>query len=75
MTTTYLLKGGVVATWTKDGARTYKSDVLIQGSTITNIAEDIPVSPEVEVIDCKDKWIAPGFIDTHRYVMVLCHTS
>ncbi|KAI0346824.1 Metallo-dependent hydrolase [Trametopsis cervina] len=67
MSTAYLLKGGVIATWTKDGPKSYKADILVEGSTITRIAEDITVSSGVEVIDCKNKWISPGFIDTHRH--------
>ena len=68
MATTYLLKGGIVATWTNDGgAKAYKTDVLVEGSTITQIAEDISPRPGVEIIDCKNKWISPGFVDTHRH--------
>ncbi|KAI0089092.1 Metallo-dependent hydrolase [Irpex rosettiformis] len=68
MGTAYLLKDGTVATWTDNGAKTYKADVLIEGSTITEIAENISPRPGVETIDCKNKWISPGFIDTHRHV-------
>ncbi|KAI0700735.1 Metallo-dependent hydrolase [Cytidiella melzeri] len=66
-TTGYILKGGTIATFTKDGPQTFKSDVLVHGSTIHKIAEDIPVTQGIEVIDCKNKWISPGFIDTHRH--------
>ena len=70
---TYVLKGGIVATWTKENeARAFKADVLVEGTTITQIAEDIAAPSGAEVIDCTNKWITPGFVDTHRYVLVLC---
>lgn len=63
----YLLKGGLIATFTKDGPRTLKADVLIESSTITKIEENLPNIPGVETIDCTNKWITPGMVDTHRY--------
>ena len=68
---TYLLKGGIIATWTKENqARSFKADVLVEGTTITQIAENISAPAGAEVIDCTNKWITPGFIDTHRYDIV-----
>ena len=70
---TYVLKGGIVATWTKENeARAFKADVLVEDTIITQIAEDITAPSGAEVIDCTNKWITPGFVDTHRYVLVLC---
>ncbi|KAH9931732.1 Metallo-dependent hydrolase [Epithele typhae] len=58
----YLLKGGKIATSVKgnDGVQTFYGDLLVEGTTMTKIEA---------VIDCTDKWITPGFIDTHRYLM------
>ncbi|KAI0751091.1 Metallo-dependent hydrolase [Daedaleopsis nitida] len=72
MTTKYLLKGGTVATCVQgsDEARVYKADVLVEGTTITRIEPNIEPVPGVEVIDCKNKWITPGFVDTHRHVFM-----
>ena len=65
--TSYLLQGGTVATYTRDNqARSFKADVLVEGTTITKIGENLIASPGVEVIDCRDKWIIPGLVDTHR---------
>lgn len=68
MAKTYLLKGGLVATFDdKDNqARTLRADVLVKDGVIADVAADIPVSAGVEVVDCTDKWIAPGMVDTHR---------
>ena len=64
----YLLKGGTVATCLQDTkeVRVFKADVLVEGNTITSIEENIEQGSDVEIIDCKDKWITPGFVDTHR---------
>lgn len=67
--TKYLLKGGTIATSVQGSheAHVFKADVLVEDTTITRIEENIAPGSGVEVIDCQDKWITPGFIDTHRY--------
>ncbi|KAI0355304.1 Metallo-dependent hydrolase [Trametes cingulata] len=71
-TTKYLLKGGTIATCVQgSGAPSvYKADVLVEGTTITRIEQDIAPEAGVEVVDCTDKWITPGFVDTHRHVFM-----
>ncbi|KIP11908.1 hypothetical protein PHLGIDRAFT_114220 [Phlebiopsis gigantea 11061_1 CR5-6] len=67
--TSYLLKGGIVATYTKDNeARAFKADVLVEKSVITQVGEGLTVPNSAEIIDCTNKWITPGFVDTHRHV-------
>ncbi|KAJ9603640.1 hypothetical protein H2200_011826 [Cladophialophora chaetospira] len=64
-----LLKNGVVIIHdTDDTARGVRADLLIDGDKITQIKPDIGSSAGVTVIDCTDKVIAPGFIDTHRHM-------
>ncbi|KAI0652884.1 Metallo-dependent hydrolase [Cubamyces menziesii] len=73
MTSKILLKGGTIATCTGDrtaAPRVYKADVLIVGNTIAQIEESIAPGPDVEVVDCVNKWITPGFVDTHRHVFM-----
>lgn len=66
------LKGGVIVTYTKENeARSYKADVLVEGSIISQIGDNLIAPPGVEVIDCTNKWISPGFVDTHRSVKCL----
>ena len=65
--TSYLLKGGIIATFTSDNEpKVFDADVLVEGSTITRIEKDITPEPHVEVIDVTGKWITPGMVDTHR---------
>ena len=67
-----LLKNGVVIVHdADDAAQTFKADVLIQGNKIVDIAPDIAPSNGAEVVDCADKIIAPGFVDTHRHMYTI----
>lgn len=70
-----LLRNGLLATFSEQDdllstpvAR--RVDVLITGDRITAIAEPSTIlsPPDTFVIDCTHKWIAPGFVDTHRHV-------
>lgn len=68
---TYLLKGGLVATWTSDNQPlTLLADVLVEDATIVRVDKQIDVGPNVQVVDCTGKWIIPGMVDTHRYERV-----
>ena len=70
--TSYLLKGGIVTTYTKENVpRAFKADVLVEGSTITAIGENLLSPSGAQVIDCQGRWIAPGMVDTHRYDIIL----
>ncbi|EPQ52874.1 Metallo-dependent hydrolase [Gloeophyllum trabeum ATCC 11539] len=68
-----LLRNGLLATFSEQDDLLSKPvarrvDVLITGDRITAIAEPSTVQspPDTFVIDCTHKWIAPGFVDTHR---------
>ena len=67
-----LLSGGTIIAWDfetelprviRDGS------VLVEGNTITSVEEGVPASipDDTEIVDCTDKIITPGFIDTHRH--------
>jgi cytosine/adenosine deaminase-related metal-dependent hydrolase len=45
-----------------------RTDILISGSKISTIAANIAPPPGSEVIDCTDKIISPGFVDTHHHI-------
>jgi hypothetical protein len=51
-----------------DHIESVKADLLIEGSIITRIESDIEPSSGTHIIDCRDKVISPGFIDTHHHV-------
>jgi len=45
-------------------------DVAITGGKIDKVAPNIPASEARRVIDAKDKYVTPGFIDPHTHVFV-----
>jgi cytosine/adenosine deaminase-related metal-dependent hydrolase len=68
-TKSMLLRGGTVLTHdANDHVHPIKADLLIEGNIITKIEENIQPHPDTEVIDCTDKILSPGFIDTHHHV-------
>lgn len=68
-TTTMLLKGGTVLIHDViDNVKAKKADVLIEGNKIKKIEPDISAPADAQVIDCSNKILSPGFIDTHHHV-------
>ena len=65
-----LLKGGnAIIHGLDDTVTTKATDILIEGNKITKVASSISApSSSTRVIDCKDRLISPGFIDTHRHL-------
>lgn len=63
-----LLKNGVVLIHDADDhVVPTETDVLIESGRITKIASTIKKGDGVEAIDCTDKVISPGFVDTHHH--------
>ncbi len=48
-----------------------KADVLIENDTIQKIGASLKTSSKTKMIDAKDCWVLPGFIQTHVH---LCQT-
>ena len=64
-----LLKGGIVLTHNKqDHVIPIRSDLLIENGKIVRLEESIAVDISMQVVDCKEKIISPGFVDTHHHV-------
>ncbi|MCQ9165448.1 amidohydrolase family protein [Arthrobacter sp. STN4] len=57
-----VMRGGTVVN--NDGLR--KADVAIEGNTITGVGA-IPARPDDRTIDCRGRFVLPGFIDTHSH--------
>ncbi|KAH7347020.1 amidohydrolase, partial [Pyrenochaeta sp. MPI-SDFR-AT-0127] len=71
--TKLLLRGGTLLVHDEKGyVNPNVSDLLIEGSTITKIENNIQLTADetqvAKVIDCKGKIISPGFINTHQHL-------
>jgi len=65
--TSHLLKGGTVLMHDhNDHIQALKKDILIENGVISQIEDSITSSGSIPVIDCTDKIISPGFIDTRN---------
>lgn len=51
-----------------DRVEARRTDILVAGSKISMVAPNIAAPPGAEVINCTDKIISPGFVDTHHHV-------
>lgn len=69
-TSSILLKNGTLLIHSDDGCvvNPTVSDLLIRGNLIERIAQNRSVEEDTVMIDCADKIISPGFIDTHRHM-------
>lgn len=68
-TSSILLKGGTALIHDESNhVVPTQVDVLIEGDIISRIEANIQVSSTTQIIDCYDKLISPGFIDTHHHL-------
>ncbi|CAL1700239.1 unnamed protein product [Somion occarium] len=69
MSTSYLFKGGLIATFDSENKpRTFKADILVENDIIARIDQEITADASVQVVDCTGRWITPGMVDTHRHI-------
>lgn len=68
--TSLLLHNGTVLTHDREGhvVPLRNTDILIEGKLIAKIGNSLAVPTDCTTIDCSDKIISPGFIDTHHHV-------
>lgn len=63
-----LLKNGIVLIHDSDGhVVASQKDILIKNGKIARIDADLEASDGLEILDCTDKIISPGFVDTHHH--------
>ncbi|WP_328597341.1 amidohydrolase [Heliobacterium mobile] len=62
-----LVKKGRMLPMTTDVPRIQTVDILIEGSTITNIGENLPEEGVDVIIDAVGKVVLPGFINCHNH--------
>ena len=64
-----LLRGGtVLVPGDCDNISPQTADILIEGDRIAKIETSISAPAGCDTIDCTDKIISPGFVDTHHHV-------
>jgi cytosine/adenosine deaminase-related metal-dependent hydrolase len=66
-----LLQGGTLLVHDDDNnVVSLEADLLVKGNIITRIESSISVDPtsNTHVIDCSNKIVSPGFIDTHHHL-------
>ena len=63
MATTLIVNGELVS---KDH-ELERSDILIEGDTISRVGQNIPRNDGWRVIDAKGKIVAPGFMNIHSH--------
>ncbi|RVX47268.1 cytosine/adenosine deaminase-related metal-dependent hydrolase [Nonomuraea polychroma] len=67
MTTTVLIKNGVVIDTEPEPVVLGHADVRIEGGAIAEVGLGLPDVPGAEVIDATGRIVLPGFVDTHRH--------
>jgi dihydropyrimidinase len=58
-----LFKNGIVV----NSSKSKKLDLLVSGEKIIKLAPKIKATSDMEVIDCRGKYLFPGFIDGHTH--------
>ncbi|KAM0558094.1 hypothetical protein ACHAPJ_005261 [Fusarium lateritium] len=64
-----LLQGGIILIHGReDKVSAKKADILIENDRIVKIYAELIPPDNADIIDCTDKLISPGFVDTHHHV-------
>ncbi|TMR98044.1 amidohydrolase family protein [Nonomuraea basaltis] len=67
MTSTVLIKNGVVIDTEPAPVVLGRADVRIENGAIAEVGPGLPDVPGAEVIDATGRIVLPGFVDTHRH--------
>ncbi|KAH7079888.1 hypothetical protein BKA63DRAFT_229945 [Paraphoma chrysanthemicola] len=66
-TSLFLKNGTVLLHDANDHVNPTVTNILVENGKIVKIAHDIEAPKGTEIIDCTDKLISPGFVDTHHH--------
>lgn len=71
MMSTRLFRNGTVILHGQDDRIDAKphTDVLVEGTKIVGIGRSIQAPAHAEIIDCTNKIISPGFVDTRKFAI------
>lgn len=58
-----VMRGGTIV----DGEGMRRADVAVEGDVVSAVGE-IVAEPDDHVIDCRGRYVLPGFVDTHSHV-------
>ncbi len=61
-----LIKNGNL--FTMETEEPENSDILIKNGKISEISKNIEATSEMKIIDAKNMWVLPGFIDAHSHI-------
>ncbi|KAK0462936.1 uncharacterized protein EV420DRAFT_1521727 [Desarmillaria tabescens] len=69
MSSTLLQNGTLIVFDDHDHPQPVRADVLVKGNVIFQVGPDLrPLDASTLIIDCTDKIVAPGLIDTHHHM-------
>lgn len=60
----YVIQNGTLVS----AEKTWQADLAVEGSKITAIAPEIPISPGDQIVDASGCLVFPGFIDPHTHL-------
>lgn len=68
-----ILKGNNI--FTSEGTDTISGAVIVKGDKILAVEKDVDkieayISPDTQIVDCGDKLIMPGFVDSHVHFLM-----
>lgn len=64
-----LLRGGTILFHEGNKVKVLEDcDLLTEGNKISKIGSSLNPPPGTRIVDCRNKIVSPGFIDTHRHL-------
>jgi cytosine/adenosine deaminase-related metal-dependent hydrolase len=70
-----LLRGGCVVTGDAHGTVWNPGDVRIDGERVTAIGPHDPAAADGEIVDCRDRIVMPGLVNSHSHIEEILQRS